>query len=114
VSVIDRLRKRRSYPIEIDGDTIKIRALLQSELKLASEFRDDDESIGYAIGCAVLNDDGSQAFTPLIKEVNESPKEFGARVLAELDMPSDTKAELTQKIMKLSQGPLKPEDLKKN
>lgn len=111
MSVIDRLRKRRKYPVEIDGDTVHIRALLESELKIASDFRDDDESIGYAIGCAVLNDDGSQVF---VMESAESSKQFGARVLAELDMPSDTKAELTTKILKLSQGPLKPDDLKKN
>lgn len=110
MSVIDRLRKRRAYPVSIDGETIKIRAMLESELKLASEFRDDDESIGYAIGCAVLNDDGSQVFTSNM----ETPKEFGARVLLALDLPSDTKAELTSKILKLSQGPLKPDDLKKN
>jgi len=110
VSVIERLRKRRSYPVEIDGETIKIRALLESELKAVAEFRDDDESIGYAIGCAILNEDGSQLFTLDM----ETPKEFGARVLLCLDLPSDTKAELTTKILKLSQGPLKPEDLKKN
>lgn len=111
MSVIDRLRKRRAYPVSIDGEEIKIRALLESELKAVSDFRDDDESIGFAIGCSVLDADGSQMF---MAKQGESPKEFGGRILAELDLPSDTKAELTSKILKLSQGPLKPDDLKKN
>lgn len=111
MSVIDRLRKRRKYPVIIDGETINIRALLDSEIDTVSEFQNDDESIGFAIGYGVLNDDGTMAFTP---HDGESPKQFGGRVLAELDMPSDTKAEISEKIMKLSKGPLKPEDLKKN
>jgi hypothetical protein len=111
MSVIDKLRKRRKYPIEIDGETINIRALRDSEIDTVTEFQNDDESIGFAIGYGVLNDDGTPAFSPLD---GESPKEFGGRVLDEIDMPSDTKAEISEKIMKLSKGPLKPDDLKKN
>jgi hypothetical protein len=111
MSVIDRLRKRRFYPVEIMGEVVHIRALLDSELKTVSEFQNEDESIGFAIGCAVLNEDQLAAFT---RSAEESPKQFGARVLAEIDLPSDTKAELTNKILKLSNGPPSAEDLKKN
>ena len=110
-SVIDRLRKRRFYPITIDGEIVHIRALLQSELKTVEAFKDEDESIGFAIGCAVLNEDHSQTFT---QAQDEQAKEFGARILAELDLPSDTKSELTGKILRLSNGPLKEDELKKN
>ena len=111
MSVIDRLRKRRFYPVTIDGETIHIRALLDSELKVVSEFQNEDESIGYAIGCSLVNEDQSAAFVRL---GDESPKQFGARVLSEIDLPSDTKAELTSKILKLSNGPPSIDDLKKN
>ncbi len=111
MSVIDRLRKRRFYPVEIMGEVIHIRALLDSELKIVAEFQNEDESIGYVIGHSVLNEDQSPAFT---QAAEVTPKQFGARVLAEIDLPSDTKAELTSKILKLSNGPLSAEDLKKN
>ena len=111
MSVIERLRKRRFYPIDLDGQTIHIRAMLDSELKAVAEFRDDDESVGFAIGCALLNEDKSAAF---VRAADETSKQFGARVLEELDLPSDTKAEITGKILKLSNGPLKDDELKKN
>lgn len=111
MSVIDRLRKRRFYPVTIDGEQVHIRALLDSELKTAMEFKDDDESVGFAIGCSLLNEDRTPVFSQL---TNETPKQFGARVLAEADLPSDTKAELRDKIVKLSNGPPSEDDLKKN
>lgn len=111
MSVIDKLRKRRFYPVAIDGETVHIRALLDSELKTVTEFQNEDESVGFAIGKSVLNEDSSAAFVQL---ADESPKQFGQRVLTEIDLPSDTKAELTSKILKLSNGPMSAEDLKKN
>ena len=111
MSVIDRLRKRRFYPVTIDGETIHIRALLDSELALAEPFKYEQQSIGYAFGCALLNEDGSPVFT---RETEESPQEFGDRVLQAMNLPQDTKAELRDKIIHLSEGPLKPDDLKKN
>lgn len=111
MSVIDRLQKRRFYPVEIDGEKIHIRALLDSELKAVADFQNEDESIGFAIGCSLINEDKSAVF---MRTAEESPKQFGARVLAEIDLPSDTKAELTGKILRLSNGPPSAEDLKKN
>lgn len=113
MSVIERLRKRRFYPIQLDGETIHIRSLLTSELQSISVIAkgNDDAAIGFAFGCSVLNPDGSQVF---VRSATESDQEFGARILAELDLPLDTKAELTGKIMKLSQGPIDQEQLKKN
>lgn len=111
MSVIDRLRKRRFYPVTIDGEVVHIRAMLDSELKAVADFRDQDESVGFAFGCSLVNEDKSPVFTRLPEE---SPKQFGGRVLAEIDLPSDTKAELTNKILKLSNGPPEADDLKKN
>jgi hypothetical protein len=111
MSVIDRLRKRRFYPVTIDGETIHIRALLDSELRLVEPFRFEDASIGFAIGCSLLNEDKSPAF---VMEETESPQQFGHRVLNTLDLPQDTKAEVRDKIVKLSEGPPETEDLKKN
>lgn len=112
-SVSDILRKRRFYPVTIDGDQIHIRALLTSELLAITAIakNNDDAAIGFAFGCSVLNSDGSQVFN---RGSSETDVQFGARILTELDLPLDTKAELTGKIMKLSQGPIDHEQLKKN
>ncbi len=111
MSVIDKLRKRRFYPVVIDGEAVHIRALLDSELKTVSDFQNEDESIGFAIGKSLINEDKSPVFEQI---EGEEPKEFGKRVLHAIDLPSDTKAELTSKILKLSNGPLSADDLKKN
>lgn len=111
MSVIERLQKRRAYPVSIDGDVIHIRALRASELAVASGFQNDDESIGFVIGYGVVNDDGSQA---ILQVEGETAKDFGARVLSTLDLPLDTRSEITSKIMKLSNGPLSEDELKKN
>lgn len=109
-SVAERLQKRRFYPVPIDGETVHVRALVESECTELKPFRNDDESFGYVIGCGLLNDDKSQAFVRLPAE---DPKVFGARVLAELDLPNDTRADLVVAILKLAQPPSR-ESLLKN
>lgn len=111
MSVILKLKKRRFYPFEIGGETIHLRSMLSSELDHVQKFRKDDESIGYTIGCSVLNEDGSAAF---IQRNDETAKEFGGRVLLEVDLPLDTRTELVNKIIGLSNGPPSQEKLIKN
>jgi hypothetical protein len=82
-----------------------------SERTAVESFRTEDESTGFAIGRCLLNEDGSEVFT---QAEAESPKEFGARVLAEMDLPEDTKAELIGKIVRLSNGPPELEAVVKN
>lgn len=111
MSVINIVRKRRMWPVDIGGETIHLRALLMSELQTVEPFRDEDESVGYVIGCSLVNQDASPVY---IISPDETPKQFGARVLSDLDLPLDTKSELLTKISKLSNGPPSIEDLKKN
>lgn len=111
MSVVQKLRKRRAYPVAIAGETVMIRSLLNSEFDAIMEFRDENESIGAAIGYGLLNDDESPAFT---LATGENAKTFGARVLTELDVPLDTRKELSDKILKLTvEGP-SVEKLEKN
>ena len=111
MSVISKLTKRRFYPFQIDGETIHLRSLLSSELDAVQKFRDDDESLGFIIGCSVLNEHGSAEF---VKTETETVKEFGARILSEVDLPLDTRTELINKIIGLSNGPPSQEKLIKN
>lgn len=110
-SVAEKIRRRRFYPVVIDGETIHLRALLNSELTTVQTFRTEDESVGYAIGCSLLNEDQTPVFVPT---PDESAKQFGGRVLVELDLPTDTRAELVEKILKLSNGPASQDALEKN
>jgi hypothetical protein len=111
MSVILKLTKRRFYPFQIDGETIHLRAMLTSELDIVQKFRDDDESLGFMIGCCVLSENGTAEF---MKTADETPKQFGARILCEVDLPLDTRTELINKIIGLSNGPPSQEKLIKN
>lgn len=111
MSVVQKLRKRRAYTVTIAGESVLIRSLLNSEFDAIMEFRDENESIGAAIGFGLLNDDETPAFTRL---TDESSKAFGGRVLKDLDVPLDTRKELSDKILKLTvEGPT-VEKLEKN
>lgn len=108
LSVVEKLRRRRRYPVEIDGETVHVRAVTDSEKRTVMPFRDEEESFGYLIGKCLLNDDGSAVCE---QQSDEDAKAFGARVLAELDLPTDTQAQLATTILKLAAGPT-PEQLK--
>jgi hypothetical protein len=110
-SVADRIRKRRFYPFTIAGETVHLRGLTNSEHAEIEPFAMQDESTGFAIGCCLLNDDGSPVFT---RSPDEPATQFGGRVLKELDLPDDTKSELTNKIISLAKGPPKLEEVIKN
>ena len=102
MSVIQRLQKRRFYPVTIDGETVHIRAMLQSEQREVLAVKDDTESVGFVIGVGLVNEDRTPVF---VRSSGESVVDFGKRVLDELDWPTDTRSELVDKILRLSNGP---------
>lgn len=101
-SVVERLQKRRRYPIDIDGNDVFIRALKQSERDACEEFKNDEASLGFAIGIALMADNGEPEFT---QSKEETAIEFGNRVLDTLQLPDDTRSQLVNAILKLSNGP---------
>lgn len=107
-SVIDRINKRAKYPAKINGETIYLRSMKRSERLAVMQFKDDEESFGFAIGVGLLNDDGTQAIE---RNAGESDKEFGKRVLETLDLSDDVRSQLVTQILKLSNGPT-PEQMK--
>ena len=103
MSVIERLQKRRKYAATVAGEKVWIRAMTQDEFRRAVELQGDEESYGMAIGFGLLDEDGE---SPLfVQSSGEADVDFGARVLFETGFPTDTRAELATKILKLSQGP---------
>jgi hypothetical protein len=92
----------------IDGETVHVRALTDAERKAAMAIKYSEESFVYVIGFGLVNDDRSPVW---IMQPEETAKDFGARVLADAQMPDDTRTQLVQVIFKLTTGPT-PEQLK--
>ncbi len=101
-SVVERLRKRRCFPLVIDGETVHIRSLTESEKRIVMDFKDCEQSFGYAIGMGLVNDDRTQVF---MMSPDETAIQFGERVLVEADLPTDTRTQLATSILKLTNGP---------
>ena len=114
-SVIDRIKKRAFYAVKlVNGETVHVCGVLNKFLTEARTFSEDEESVGYLIGQGLVDDSGQKVF---LKSEDESSKEFGARVLAELDgMGPDIRQEIIDAIFKVSYTPekMKPDAIVKN
>lgn len=114
LSVIDRIRKRAFYPLTlVNGEKIHLRALTGQQLQTARSFSEKDSSIGYAIGCSLLEDGGDPVFVPTDEE---SPESFGERVMSELELGRDVQQQIVAKIFEITNEPekVKAEALAKN
>jgi hypothetical protein len=101
-SVIDRLRKRRAYPLSIDGEKVYVRAFTKSERQEFKPLANEEESYGFVMGCGLINEDGSVMFA---REEGEEAKAFAIRVEDAAELPDDTRAQICTAIVKLSEGP---------
>lgn len=110
-STIDRLRKRTKCPVRIGDETVYVRGLTYSEWNEIQPLREEAESNGIAIGWCLLADDGSAVFA---RKEGEALKDFGARVLTELDIEVGTGLYLAAKIIKVTQEPPDIEAVIKN
>lgn len=106
LSVAERINKRAFYPCKLpNGETIHLRGLKHSILSVAKTFEAEQESVGFAIGKALVNDSGQAEYE---QDAKESPQEFGARVLAELhDMGPDVQGVIIDKIFLITNEPNK-------
>lgn len=101
-SVVDKIQKRRFFPVELDWITLHIRpmgAWERHDLR-GLEYRDQ---LVFAIGCCLVNEDRSRAFE---RQQNESVAEFVLRVRnATLDLSPDEVTLLTEAITKVTRPP---------
>ena len=114
LSVVDRIRKRAFYPLTlVNGEKIHLRALTNQQLQLARSFSEKESSIGYAIGCSLLEDSSDPVFVP---EDAESPEAFGERVMSALELGRDVQQQIVAKIFEITNEPekVKAEALAKN
>lgn len=122
-AVLNRLARRRSYPITIDGEDFRVRAMTIGEGLEFDTLKDDGAKIGFILGCALLNDAGEPEFNRAIaadtvlddkQAAAESAEDFGKRVSeACRGIPQDTLAALTSAIDKLRRPPSQ-DTLRKN
>jgi hypothetical protein len=80
---------------------------METEWLTAREFEQSDASLGYAIGMCWVLDTGEPIYN---QQPDETSQEFGERVLREANLPTDTRTELAQAIVKLSQA-VKPKTM---
>lgn len=109
MSIFDKLQKRAFYPFKmVNGETVHLCGLTFKQLRLLEPFKETDESNGYAIGCCLLNEDGSRAFMP---EPGESPQDFGKRVLDKLNegegLAFDLFEPIVEHILRITKEPTK-------
>lgn len=101
--VLNRLRKKRGYPVEIEGETYHVRSLTLGELRrlepLAAELK-----TGFVLGCALCSDaEGGQE---LPANDGEADAAWADRIGNELsDIPTQTIRELTESIAKVGTSP---------
>ena len=108
--VLNRLRKKRGSPINIDGETFYVRSLTIGELTQLDTIN-ADERTGYVVGCALVNEDGSQVIP---KADSESSIDYAKRVLQELDdVPTANIKAISDGVANLGKS-VKPEAVLKN
>ena len=111
MSILTQIKKRRSYPIDINGDKVSIRALTLGELSTLDSLPLDLKP-GFVIGSALLQEDGSREFVP---NEGEPPSDFSRRVTeACQDVPSDTIRLISEMANKLNHTVPTLENLRKN
>lgn len=119
-TILERLAKRRCYPVQLGEETLYCRALTLGELD-ALKTLPEELAAAFGIGCGLVNDDGSQAIPRLVvpavegtPATTEPNTEFARRVdIALQDVGLDQIIALTEAIRKLNTVP-PMESLRKN
>jgi len=102
-AVLERLRKKRGYPVTIDGETFYVRSLTIGELRRLDSL-DAEAKTGFVVACALCADaNGGQE---LPQAEGESDATWALRVLTELaDVPTETIRALSDGVAKIGKTP---------
>lgn len=125
LSALDKLKKRRKFPVTIGDETVFISAMSKSDIKRLADVNsvptltkgpdESDEAFAervaaeeknhaspdeFILGLVLLDDAGNPAFTP---NEGESDRDFAERVAAEtVDVPHITKKEIYAAVRRVS------------
>lgn len=111
MSVLKKIQNRRNFAVEVDGETVRLQSLSFDDGLQLHSLEDTHSKLFFALGCALLEDDGTRAIP---REPDETPQQFSDRV-RELtqDMRGDVMTALHEAIAKITKPPA-PETLIKN
>ena len=111
-SVLARLKKKRGYPVDIDGETFHVRSLTIGELHRLDLLANEHKT-GFVVGCALCGEASGEQELP--RNSDESDTDWAARVLLELaDVPTDTIRALSDGVAAIGKTPATLEKITKN
>lgn len=109
--VLDRLKKKRGYPVDIDGETYYVRSLTVGELKRL-EAVPPAQKTGFVVGCALCTEASGIAEFP--QSDSESDVDWSNRVMEAIsEVPTETIRALSDGVANISKTP-KVETVAKN
>ena len=114
-TILERLARRRHYPVPINDETFYVRSLTLGECDDVDKLPDDLKT-PYAIGCALTDEGGNQPLPRTKKEDGSEPStaEYAQNILDALQIvPPDALVKLTEAIWKVTKA-APVEDLVKN
>ena len=101
--VLNRLKKKRAYPVTIDGDTFHVRPLTIGEL-MRLDVIERDQKTGFLLGCALCRDSSGEQEIP--QNENESDADWSKRVLQLIaDVPTETVRALSEGVATVGRTP---------
>lgn len=101
--VLNRLKRKRGFPVVIDDETYYVRSPTIGELRRLDAIPTDLKT-GFLVGCTLCcGQDGSQE-SP--QQDGESDEQWASRVMAELsDVPTETIRALSQGVASIGKIP---------
>jgi hypothetical protein len=102
-SVLEKIQRRRFFPVEVDGETVHLKSLGFQDALAIDSLADNGDKVLYALGCSLLEEDG----VPAIKRGDgESVQQYVARVRElTVDMPPSIGKQLSEAITKITKTP---------
>lgn len=96
--VLNRIKKRRCYPVEVGGGTVHVRSLTRGELDRMAVLEHEAKT-DFVLGCVLVSAAGDPAF---VLQAGESDVDFAKRVKGEvLDVDTETIAAITEAVGKI-------------
>lgn len=109
--VAEKLRKKRGFPVQHDGETYYVRELTMGELARFDKLPKETKT-GFLVGCALVEDAGGAPVFP--KQPDEGDEAYAVRMMAELaEVTPGTLRALSEGVASISKA-VKVENVLKN
>lgn len=108
---LEKLRKKRGYPVEHDDQTFYVRSLTLGELRRLDQLSQEDKT-GFVVGSSLCSDQSGIQEIPKLE--SEDDQAYSKRVMIELDdVPTETIRALSEGVAAIGKAP-KVESVIKN